>query len=113
MRVTAGLKGAALPDSWPWTDARNTAQTKHHNAMVFAKKAEALGPGSTGSKYFVCRQLTNRACTCICIHAILLNASKQTSWTELIAHSESATTSLDYTGVTSQVLYFRQKLPTA
>ncbi len=104
MRVTAGLKGAALPDSWPWTAARIAAQTKHHNAMqLVTKQAEALSPGRSGSECFVCRQFIGRACTCVCIHAILLNALKQASWTELITHSESVVASLDYTDVTSQV----------
>ncbi len=84
MRVTAGSKGGALPDSWSWTAARITAQTKHHNAMqIVAKQAEALRPGRSGSKCFVCRQLVDRARTCLCIHTIFLNASKQTAWTEL------------------------------
>ncbi len=64
-----------LPGSQPWTAACITAEAKHHNAMPLV----AMQAGRSGSKYFVCRQLLDRTRTYLCIHAILFNASLDTS----------------------------------
>lgn len=78
-RIEAGLFARQLA-------ARIAAQTnKNHNAMQLVAK-QASRPGKSGSKCFVCRELIARARTYICVHAILLNASKDTSWAELITH---------------------------
>ena len=50
----------------------------------------------SGSKCFVCRQLIDRACTYVCIHAILFNASKDTSLAELVSQRSCGSVSRLY-----------------